>query len=140
LNDAHNGFRRSRGVALATPNLADRSSFNPTSDYSPEDAIELQVHENGGLRLFSSRLSNHRGQGPSPDEQVIIERVAVNHTRRFLALVIAAGELGHRRSGAELLHRRRRAGTGPQPEKSSQARTEIPSASMTPWPSRSASR
>ncbi|WP_395107598.1 helix-turn-helix domain-containing protein [Actinomadura sp. SCN-SB] len=92
LNDAHNGFRRSRGVARATPNLADRSNFRPISEYSPEDAIELQVHEDGGLRLFSSRLSDKRGQGSSPEEQVIIEAVAVIHARRFLALVVAAGE------------------------------------------------
>lgn len=92
LNDAHNGFRRSRGVARASSNLADRSNFNPTSSYHQENAIELQVHEDGGLRLFSSRLSDVRGQGSSPEEQVIIERAVVNHTRRFLALVIAAGE------------------------------------------------
>jgi hypothetical protein len=92
LYEAQNGFRRSRGVARASSNLADRSNFTPTSSYHQENAIELQVHEDGGLRLFSSRLSDVRGQGSSPGEQVIIESVAVNHTRRFLALVIGAGE------------------------------------------------
>ncbi|QKW36246.1 ATP-binding protein [Actinomadura sp. NAK00032] len=92
LGEIGNGFRRSRGIARATPNLADRSAFNPTTSYHPENALELQVHEDGGLRLFFSRLSDVRGQGSRPDEQVIIDAAAVIHTRRFLALVVAAGE------------------------------------------------
>ncbi|MFF5264589.1 helix-turn-helix domain-containing protein [Actinomadura viridis] len=92
LHEIGNGYRRSRGIARATSNLANRSGFSPTSSYSPEDAIELQVHEDGGLRLFFSRLSDVRGEGNKPDEQVIIEAGAVSNTRRFLGLVVAAGE------------------------------------------------
>lgn len=95
LDDASNGFRRSRGVARATRNLADRTFFQPSASYSHEDAIELQVHEDGGLRLFSSRLSCEPPRRDSTDDRpdhVILDSAAVIHTRRFLALVIAAGE------------------------------------------------
>lgn len=92
LNEIGSSYRRSRGIARATSNLANRSAFTLTTSYNPENAIELQVHENGGLRLFFSRLSDVRGQGSKPDEQVIIESAAVTNARRFLGLVVAAGE------------------------------------------------
>lgn len=91
LRDASNSDRRAGGAALATHNLGRGRTFTPTSDYSPEKAIELQVHENGGLRLFSSRLYDADRNGVF-EEQVIIEYAAVVHTRRFLALVMAATE------------------------------------------------
>lgn len=95
LNEAGNGFRRSRGIACATPNLADRGLFSPTSSYYPENAIELQVHEDGGLRLFFSRLSAEPPKNSPTDDRpdhVINDAAAVIHTRRFVALVRAAGE------------------------------------------------
>lgn len=91
LRNAGNGFRRARGAARATPNLGDGRIF--TGDplvFSGEDAVELQVHENGGLRLFFSRFSDAVRDG-SP-EQLILDVAAVEYTRRFLALVHAAGE------------------------------------------------
>ncbi|MEV0163823.1 hypothetical protein [Nonomuraea fuscirosea] len=53
---------------------------------------DLQVHEDGGLRLFFSRLSDQRRQGSAPAEQVIYEGATVSNTRRFLGLVVEAGE------------------------------------------------
>ena len=91
LHDASTGFRRGGGVSRATQNLGSGRTFTPTSKYSPEDAIELQVNEDGGLRLFFSRFSTARHDGIS-EEQLIIDRAAVVHTRRFLALVLAAAE------------------------------------------------
>lgn len=93
LTAASNGFRHARGVARATHNLRAGRIFTPTSEHSPERVVELQIHEDGGLRLFFSCLSDLRQNDPvSEAEQVIYEMVAVAYTRRFLALVLAAGE------------------------------------------------
>lgn len=91
LIEASNGFRRAGGVALATLNLGDGRRFTPRSDYAPEDAVELTVLEDGGLRLFFSRFSDAPGRGIS-EEQMILDAAAVSCTRRFLALVLAASE------------------------------------------------
>ncbi|GLW22938.1 ATP-binding protein [Microbispora triticiradicis] len=88
LDDASNGFRRGRGAARATRNLGEGRIFTPSEMY-PEDAFELQVHEDGGLRLFTSRFSDLDRDG---GEQVILISGAVSHTRRFLSLIRAAAE------------------------------------------------
>lgn len=95
LQDAGNGFRRGDGAARATSNLGHGRIFIPTSghfdeDSVNEDAIELQVHEDGGLRLFTSRFSDTLRNGS--DEQLLFPAAAVNHTRRFLALALTAAE------------------------------------------------
>ncbi|MFF0249971.1 AlbA family DNA-binding domain-containing protein [Streptosporangium sandarakinum] len=89
LREATNGFRRGRGAARATYNLGEGRVF-ARSQHFAEDAIELQVHEDGGLRLFFSRLSDQAPDGSG--EQVILAAAAVGHTRRFLALVLAAAQ------------------------------------------------
>ncbi|MEV8639301.1 ATP-binding protein [Streptosporangium sp. NPDC051023] len=90
LREATNGFRRGRGAARATHNLGEGRTFIPSSQHFAEDAIELQVHEDGGLRLFFSRLSDQAPDGSG--EQVILAAAAVGHTRRFLTLVLAAAQ------------------------------------------------
>ncbi|GAB3159744.1 hypothetical protein [Microbispora hainanensis] len=89
LDDAGNGFRRGRGAARATRNLGEGRIFTPISEIHPEDAFELQVHEDGGLRLFTSRFSSLDSDA---GEQVILISGAVSHTRRFLSLIRAAAE------------------------------------------------
>ncbi|TDD64986.1 hypothetical protein E1293_40865 [Actinomadura darangshiensis] len=91
LNSAGNGFRLARGVARATHNLGDGRVFTPTSQRAPENVVELQVHEDGGLRVFFGRLSALWTES-QPHEQMIIESAAVVYTRRLLALVLAAGD------------------------------------------------
>jgi hypothetical protein len=85
---ASNGFRRARGAARATPNLGDGRRFTPSGGSSSEDAVELQVLEDGGLRVFLSRFSD----ATPGNESVILDSAAVSYTRRFLALVQAAAE------------------------------------------------
>ncbi|MFI6705378.1 helix-turn-helix domain-containing protein [Nonomuraea sp. NPDC050478] len=93
LTAAGNGYRRARAVARATSNLGDGRVYRPASADAPEEVIELQVHEDGGLRLFFSRLSDVLpGDFGRPDSRVIYDLAAVNYTRRFLALVVAAAE------------------------------------------------
>ena len=89
LSDAHRGFRRAGGAARATPNLGDGRVFDPSVSYHAEDAVELRVHEDGGLRVFMSRFSD---TWPNGEEQIILDQAAVSYTRRFLALVLAAAE------------------------------------------------
>lgn len=91
LKMATNGFRRARAVARATPNLGEGRIFRPSDGPSSEDAIELQVHEDGGLRLFFSRFSDTRhGDFGRPDQNVLFDAAAVSCTRRFLALTLTA--------------------------------------------------
>lgn len=89
LLDAGNGYRRNGGAARASTNLGEAREYAPVEgSYRAEDVIELQVFENGGLRLFSSRLSD----AINPGDQMIFDASAVSFTRRFLALVLAAAE------------------------------------------------
>lgn len=88
LINASNGFRRARGAARATPNLGDGRRFTPSGRSSSENAVELQVLEDGGLRVFLSRFSDTLSGG----ESVLFDAAAVSYTRRFLALVQAAAE------------------------------------------------
>lgn len=90
LISASNGFRRARGAARATPNLGDGRRFTPSVSSSSENAVELQILEDGGLRVFLSRFSDT----PSGGESVIFDSAAVSYTRRFLALVQTAAEQG----------------------------------------------
>jgi hypothetical protein len=95
LRYAGNGYRRARGVARATPALGNRRRFTPTAkDATAEDALEIQVHEDGGMRLFFSSFSQaFRAHELRPvAEDLILDGAAVECTRRFLALVLAAAE------------------------------------------------
>ena len=83
---------RSAGVAL-TYGLASDRSWSADAGPSPEDAVELEVDEDGGLRIFMSRLSDSL---PSPDRAANGQRLlpvgAVSYSRQFVALTAAAAE------------------------------------------------
>ncbi|GAA1995188.1 ATP-binding protein [Catenulispora subtropica] len=85
-----NGYRRARGIARATSNLGEGRIFTPQSKTTGARAIELQLFENGGLRLFFTRFSDCWRD----DEQFIWDAAAVALTRRFLAVVTAVAEEG----------------------------------------------
>jgi hypothetical protein len=96
LRNAGNGYRRARGAAQTTPALGNGRRFTPTAkDATAEDALEIQVHEDGGMRLFFSSFSQaFRAHELRPvAEDLILDGAAVECTRRFLALVLAAAEL-----------------------------------------------
>ncbi|GAA2803053.1 hypothetical protein GCM10010441_29730 [Kitasatospora paracochleata] len=88
---ASTGYRVSRGAARATNNLSNGRKYTPNPSTS-EIALELQVHENGGMRLYSSRLSEALHSRPNSDEQFIYENAAVDLTRRMLVLIHSASE------------------------------------------------
>jgi hypothetical protein len=67
--------------------------YQQTPQWPREDAIELQVHEDGGLRLLFTRLSDTMSTGSSQaTEHMLLDMTAVCLCRRFLALVLAAAE------------------------------------------------
>jgi hypothetical protein len=79
--------RRGAGAALTSYDLtADRRLRDDSSD---EDAVELEIHEDGGIRIFMSRLSD---QMTHPDEQVVFDAGAVMYVRHLIALVLAAAD------------------------------------------------
>jgi hypothetical protein len=113
LIEAGNGYRRSGGAARASNNLGEGRIFtrNPGT-YHDENAIELQVFEDGGLRLFSSRLSERLHQ--ETEDHFIYDPAVVGNTRRFLALVRqASADAGYMGNWALALGVTRLRGRGP---------------------------
>ena len=95
LRYSGNGYRRARGAARATGSLGNGRRFTPAAnDATAEDALEIQVHEDGGIRLFFSRFSEmFRAHDLRPAaEDLIYDGAAVECTRRFLVLVREAAE------------------------------------------------
>jgi hypothetical protein len=95
LRYAGNGFRRARGVARTTSALGNGRRFTPTAnDPTAEDALEIQVHEDGGIRLFFSGFSHpFQAHELRPvAENLVHDGAAVECTRRFLALAREAAE------------------------------------------------
>lgn len=87
--DASHSYRRARGIAAASPDIGPARLFTSDGSGCPQTmrAIELQVGDDGGLRIYSSRLSDEvNGQ------QQIFAAAPVVKTRRLLALVVAAAE------------------------------------------------
>ncbi|MFF7764182.1 AlbA family DNA-binding domain-containing protein [Streptomyces griseorubiginosus] len=91
LSDATQGDRRAGGAALCSHNLADGRTHKPTGQWGDEDLIEVQFFEDGGLRLYSSRLSDNPGRS-SDGEQALFDAAAVGLTRRMLEVVRLTAE------------------------------------------------
>ncbi|MEU0389210.1 AlbA family DNA-binding domain-containing protein [Streptomyces chartreusis] len=91
LSDATQGHRRAGGAALASHNLADGRQHKPTGQWGDEDTIEVQFLEDGGLRLYSSRLSDNPGES-NGGEQALFDAAAVGLTRRMLEVVRLTAE------------------------------------------------
>jgi len=87
LDEMQDFDRRANGVAWTTYALA--GGRIPRTDVTTEHAGELEIRDNGALRLYSSRLSaTHDGN------RMLFESVAVGSTRRFIAIVTAAADVG----------------------------------------------
>jgi hypothetical protein len=84
--------RRPGGVALTSyPLEPGRVLRTDVSD--PESVAELEVHEDGGLRLFMSRLSDHIGSGfGEAADHVFFDVAAVTYARRLVGLAVGAAE------------------------------------------------
>ncbi|MER5353468.1 ATP-binding protein [Kitasatospora sp. NPDC002551] len=87
LGAAHRGRRRARGVALSSSNLKSDRTHAPEGRWGDEDVIEVQLFEDGGLRLFMSRLSDGSERNSKDEEQVLLDVGAVVLTRHMLELM-----------------------------------------------------
>ncbi|MGX4695382.1 AlbA family DNA-binding domain-containing protein [Streptomyces sp. JNUCC 63] len=90
LTFATQGHRRARGVALNSPGLGAGRVYTPQGASSDEDVIELQLFEDGGMRLLMTRLSDGTSkpyESPDDGEQVIFDSAAVILTRHMLELI-----------------------------------------------------
>lgn len=82
--------RRPSGVAITSFGLEPGRRLRPNQ--KDEDALEVEIGEDGTIRLFMSRLSD----AIVPGQQVVFADAPVIHLRRFLALVTAlATEAGY---------------------------------------------
>ncbi|MFJ9127819.1 helix-turn-helix domain-containing protein [Streptomyces sp. NPDC102340] len=115
LSHAHQGQRRARGVALSSSTLQSDRTYAPDGSWGSEDVIEVQLFEDGGLRLFMTRFSDGLQRHTSEDaEQVILDVGAVLLTRHALELMrLVADEAGYHGNwavavGANRLRGRRR--------------------------------
>ena len=92
LSWANDFALRSAGAAL-TYGLASDRSWSADDGPSPEDAVELEVDEDGGLRIFMSRLSDSLPSAdPAATGQRLFPAAAVGYARQFVALTAAAAE------------------------------------------------
>ena len=93
MQDQH---RRPGGAALTSYALAQGRVLR-TGRHDPETVAELEVYEDGGLRIFMSRLSDHLPHSQSelgPEDQVLFDAALVVYARRLVALVLGAAEEG----------------------------------------------
>ncbi len=114
FDTAHREHRRARGVALSSSSLASDRTFIAGGSWHEEDVIEVQLFEDGGLRLFMTRLSERIDPNSTDAEQVLFDTGAVILTRHMLELVrLVSGEVGYHGNwavgvGATRLRGRRR--------------------------------
>ncbi|MEU1259359.1 ATP-binding protein [Streptomyces chartreusis] len=116
LSQAHQGHRRARGVALSSSSLKSDRTYVADGSWGEENVIEVQLFEDGGLRLFMARLSGGVGHHRSEidGEQQLFDTAAVILTRHALELMrLVSGEVGYHGNwsvavGASRLRGRRR--------------------------------
>lgn len=80
--------RRPTGAAVSTFNLTSGRTLLDDG-YDPTSVADLEVSEDGGLRLFMSRLSDEDGKA-----RVFFDPAVIIFVRRFLAVLEAAAEAG----------------------------------------------
>lgn len=85
---------RSTGVALTSRLTSDRTPAATGGDFD-EDIVEIEVDEDGGLRIFMGRLSDSRSDrfaDTAGGRQQIFPSAVITYTRQFIALTRAAAE------------------------------------------------
>lgn len=117
LSYATQGHRRARGVALSSAGLGPGRAYTPEGRASDESVVELQLFEDGSLRLLMTRLSFGTSEPyslPGDEEQVLFDAAPVVLTRQILELLLRiSDEVGYHGNwsvavGATRLRGRRR--------------------------------
>ena len=95
LSAASQYARRAAGAALSTYGLkSDRSLDSPSSGW--EDIVELEVSEDGAIRIMMGRLSDALPRDGAESTQYLFDAAAVIYVRRMMGLVLeVAGQTGY---------------------------------------------
>lgn len=98
LRDANQPARRPDGAAFASHGLNPDRSLNADIRHShPEDIVELELSEDGQLRLFTGRFSDGLRDGDATPVQQIFDIMAVAYTRQMILMALHVGrETGYR--------------------------------------------
>lgn len=88
LRMATNPTRRAAGAALSTYNLTAGRQLDDSGDRFHEDFVEVEVDEDGGIRVLMTRFSDTL----QSQEDVVFDVAAAIYARRFLAMVAAASQ------------------------------------------------
>jgi hypothetical protein len=94
LRNASDFALRSAGVAFTSRLASDRTPAATGGDFD-EDIVEIEIDEDGGLRIFMGRLSDSRADrlaDPAGGRQQIFPSAVITYTRQFIALTRAAAE------------------------------------------------
>jgi hypothetical protein len=89
---------RAQGVAISTPTIGRGRAYKPGAYAHPEHAAELELHDNGAIRVFLGRLTDHlpKNVDREPRQQhVLFDVAAIMYTRRFLGIVTGVAERGY---------------------------------------------
>lgn len=90
LDELQSFDRRSASVAMSSYGIAPGRTRRLEEGFTDrESAAELEVYDNGGLRLFSSRFSYIRDSS-----SLLFEAMAIGFTRQFLAITAAVADRG----------------------------------------------
>lgn len=85
---------RSTGIALTSRLNSNRTPATSGGQFD-EKIVEVEIDEDGGLRIFMGRLSDNRND-PFADEpgtnQALMPSAAITYARQFVALITAAAE------------------------------------------------
>ncbi|WP_228389473.1 AlbA family DNA-binding domain-containing protein [Cumulibacter manganitolerans] len=90
IGDTHQFQRRADGIARTAKLSSDRTLGNPNDE---KYVIELELAENGAVRLFTARLSDHLTEDPVEGRTQIIADVLVDHVRHVLTMARHISEL-----------------------------------------------
>ncbi len=98
LRDANQPARRPDGAAFASHGLNPDRTLNPDIGHShPEDIVEVELSEDGQLRLFAGRFSDGLRDGDQTPVQQIFDVMAVAYTRQLILMALHVGrETGYR--------------------------------------------
>ena len=82
--------RRPAGAAMSTYGITPGRTRRMEEGFTDREiAAELEINDNGGLRIYSSRFSDVRDSS-----NLLLDVVAVGFTRQLIAITAAAAEVG----------------------------------------------
>jgi hypothetical protein len=87
---AQDFIRRSQGAAMSSYAVGRAGSINPNASAPENDLLDIEFHEDGGIRVLMGRMTTF--WGPADAEGVICDQLAVAYPRRLVAWAARLGE------------------------------------------------